>query len=223
MISSRPSSTLESSSGDALAMRCPIRSVASVRIWLILIHDRLGKPRALDSSVRGNSARGSLLVSATAITVPERSLKTSWLRISTGRRPACSRPRTGLRSAQRISPLSIRAKSLGSLRDPLQREHAPRVGQASSTRSPSVSGPFGPTCRPLRSRLPGFGWQSAASRQAGPALRPDSPPASQPAWSWPFPPPGMMLYHTWNRGGPTLIRPPLVKWRHVRCSSSKGR
>ena len=44
------------------------------------------------------------------MTVPERSLKTSWLKISTGREPACSRPRTGFRSAQRISPLSIRPR-----------------------------------------------------------------------------------------------------------------
>ena len=40
-----------------------------------------------------------------AMTVPDRSLKTSWLRMSTGRWPACSRPRTRLRSAQRSSPL----------------------------------------------------------------------------------------------------------------------
>src|SRR5574341_779108 len=43
------------------------------------------------------------------MTVPERSLNTSWLKISTGRSPACSRPLTGFRSAQRISPLNIRA------------------------------------------------------------------------------------------------------------------
>ena len=112
MISPSPSSTEETSSGVAWAMRRPIRSTARVRIWLILIHDRFGKPLALLSSVSGNPARGSWLVSATAITVQERSLNTSWLRIKTGRSPACSLPRTGFRSAQRISPLSIRAKCL---------------------------------------------------------------------------------------------------------------
>ena len=65
-----------------------MRSVARVRIWLILIHERFGRPRAPDSSVKGKPARGSWLVSATAMTVPDRSLKTSWLRIKTGRSPA---------------------------------------------------------------------------------------------------------------------------------------
>src|SRR3990172_5371091 len=44
MISPSPSSTEETSSGVAWAMRRQIRSTASVRIWLILIHDRFGKP-----------------------------------------------------------------------------------------------------------------------------------------------------------------------------------
>src|SRR2546422_6885004 len=101
MISPRASRTFEPSSGDVCARRRPIRSTANVRIWLILIQERLGRPRALLSSVSGNPARGSWLVRATAITVPDRSLNTSWLRMSTGRSPACSRPRTGLRSAQR--------------------------------------------------------------------------------------------------------------------------
>src|SRR5205814_6501232 len=81
-----------------------MRSTDSVRIWLILIHDRFGRPPAWLSSVNGNAALGSWLVIATAITVPERSLNTSWLRIRTGRRPACSCPRTGFSFAHRTSP-----------------------------------------------------------------------------------------------------------------------
>ncbi len=77
MISPSPSSTVETSSGVDRAIRRPIRSTARVRIWLILIHDRLGRPLAPLSSVSGNPARGSRLVRATAITVPERSLNTS--------------------------------------------------------------------------------------------------------------------------------------------------
>jgi hypothetical protein len=41
--------------------------------------------------------------------VPERSLNISWLKIMTGRKQACSWLRTGFKSAQRISPLSIPA------------------------------------------------------------------------------------------------------------------
>ena len=93
----------------------------SLRIWLILIQDRFGRPAALLCNVSGKPARGSWRVKATAMTVPERSLKTSWLKISTGRRLACSRPRTGFRSAQRISPLSIRATFPGFRRDPFRR------------------------------------------------------------------------------------------------------
>ena len=76
-ISFSPSTTVASSSSDTRASRRPIRSVASVRIWLILIHERFGNALALDSSVNGNPARGGWLVSAIAITVPDRSLNTS--------------------------------------------------------------------------------------------------------------------------------------------------
>ena len=62
-----------------------MRSVANVRIWLILTQERLGNLGVTNSNVKGNPARGGWLVKATAITVPDRSLKTSWLRISTGR------------------------------------------------------------------------------------------------------------------------------------------
>ncbi len=111
IISERPSNTVASSSSEARPSLRPIRSTESVRIWLIFTHDRLGRLAAMSSRVSGNPARGSWLVSATAITVPERSLKTLLLRIRTGRCPACSDPRTGFRSAQRTSPLSIRATS----------------------------------------------------------------------------------------------------------------
>lgn len=57
-----------------------------------------------NSSVKGNPARCGWLVIATAMTVPDRSLNTSWLSTSTGRMPACSRPRVGFKSAHRISP-----------------------------------------------------------------------------------------------------------------------
>jgi hypothetical protein len=54
-------------------------------------------------------------------------LNTSWLRMSIGRSPACSRPRTGVRSAQRTSPLSIRAKSLYSLQALPRPEASPLI------------------------------------------------------------------------------------------------
>src|SRR5437588_7942714 len=46
---------------------------------------------------------------ASAMTVPERVLNMSSLMTTTGRRPPCSCPRAGSRSAQKTSPLSIRA------------------------------------------------------------------------------------------------------------------
>jgi hypothetical protein len=54
---------------------------------LIFTQERFGKRGVVSSSVSGKPARGGWLVSATAITVPDRSLKTSWLKISTGRWP----------------------------------------------------------------------------------------------------------------------------------------
>ena len=53
--------------------------------------------------------REDSLVMAIAMTVPDRALNTSSLRTTTGRDPSCSRPRTGVKSAQTTSPLSIRA------------------------------------------------------------------------------------------------------------------
>ena len=102
----------------------PIRSVDSVRIWLVLTHERLGSLAVVSSSVSGYPALGSWLVSATAITVPERSLNTSWLRIKIGRSPACSWPRTGLRSAQRISPLRYLGPCLTCGRETFLRQSA---------------------------------------------------------------------------------------------------
>jgi hypothetical protein len=55
----------------------PKRSTESVRIWLILTHDRFGKVAEISSMVKGKPANGAWLVKARAITVPERALKMS--------------------------------------------------------------------------------------------------------------------------------------------------
>lgn len=109
MISLSPSRTRASSSGESLPSRFPRRSVESVLIWPIFTHERFGSRTERSSSVNGNPAFGSAEVIASAITVPERWLKTSSLITSTGRKPACSWPRVGSRSAQTTSPLSTRA------------------------------------------------------------------------------------------------------------------
>jgi hypothetical protein len=101
--------TCSTSSGERRPRRPPRRSVDRVRTWLIFTQDRFGSWAEAISRVSGKPAAGSWLVTAAAITVPERSLKTSSLSTTTGRRPACSRPRTGSRSAQWMWPLSIRA------------------------------------------------------------------------------------------------------------------
>ena len=80
-------------------MRLPNRSTDNVRTWLIFAHDRFGNFGDVNSSVSGKCAFGSLLVTATVITVPDRSLKTSWLKTNTGLRPACSFPFVGSSSA----------------------------------------------------------------------------------------------------------------------------
>jgi hypothetical protein len=54
-----------------------MRSTASVRTWLISIQDAFGSRVRESSSVSRKPARGGWMVSATAMTVPERSLKTS--------------------------------------------------------------------------------------------------------------------------------------------------
>src|SRR5712692_8502599 len=59
IISLRPSTTRSTSSSEARARRRPIRSTERVRIWLILTHDRFGRPGALLSDVSGKPARGS--------------------------------------------------------------------------------------------------------------------------------------------------------------------
>src|SRR5579864_1776917 len=76
---------------------------------------------------------------AMAMTVPDFALKTSSLTTTTGRRPPCSWPRTGFRSAQTISPLNIRAMARHS--NPLQPNLAQISGLASSTREPVFPGP----------------------------------------------------------------------------------
>src|SRR5436309_1462540 len=78
------------------------------------------------------------LVMAIAITVPERSLKTSALMTATGRWPACSRPTTGLRSAQRTSPLRTRAIRPDPPPPPRPRASARAFGRAWRTRARGV-------------------------------------------------------------------------------------
>ena len=64
-------------SDDLCASRLPMRPEACVRIWLILPHERFESFGRANSSVKGNPARCGWLVSATAMTVPERALNTS--------------------------------------------------------------------------------------------------------------------------------------------------
>jgi hypothetical protein len=91
---------LTSSSGEALAIFFPIFLIDSVRTWLILAQGFLGSFVSESSRVRGYPARWGWLVIATAMTVPDRSLKMLWLKIRTGRKPPCSLPMTGFKSAQ---------------------------------------------------------------------------------------------------------------------------
>src|SRR5207249_8452021 len=80
MISWSPSTTDATSSGVARPSRGPMRSTASVRIWLTFTQAGFGRRVDRKGTVSGKPARCGWLVMATAITVPERSLKTSWLR-----------------------------------------------------------------------------------------------------------------------------------------------
>lgn len=57
MISFSPSTTAVISSDETTPSRRPIRLTDSVRIWLILIHDRLGSGCDVTSSVNGKPAR----------------------------------------------------------------------------------------------------------------------------------------------------------------------
>ena len=77
MISFKPSITASNSSFDAFPIFFPNRSVESTRIWLIFTHDCFGKLGSESSNVNGKPAFGRWLVKTTAMTVPERSLKTS--------------------------------------------------------------------------------------------------------------------------------------------------
>ena len=86
MISFNPSITCSSSSTEMRPSFLPSRFTESVLIWLIFTHERLGRFAPVNSSVSGKPARGSWLVRAQAITVPDRSLKTSWLNICRGSR-----------------------------------------------------------------------------------------------------------------------------------------
>ncbi len=64
-------------SGPKAAILLPTRSMANVRTWLIFTPERLGSPLVPISQIKGNPALWGRLVTAMAITVPERSLKTS--------------------------------------------------------------------------------------------------------------------------------------------------
>ena len=109
MISSRPSSMWASSSGEIRPRRAPRRSVEIVRIWPILTQDGFGSRTERILKLKGNPAVGSWLVMARAITVSERSLKMSWLRIRTGLRPPAHGHGLGQGLPRRCRPLSMRA------------------------------------------------------------------------------------------------------------------
>ncbi len=148
--------TSSSSSGARRPKRRPSRSVESVRIWLILTQERLGSFVDWISSVSGKPALGWRLVMATAITVPDRSLNTSSLRTATGRRPACSWPRTGLSSAQTTSPLSIRAMR-SRWRETPRRLSALLRDRAWHTLAPSEHGASSPASRQEHPESAGYG------------------------------------------------------------------
>ncbi len=57
--SNNPSTTAVSSSSETRPSRRPMRSVDTVRIWLVFAHERFGNFGLVSSSVRGNPARGS--------------------------------------------------------------------------------------------------------------------------------------------------------------------
>jgi hypothetical protein len=71
-----------------------------VRICEIFSQEVFGSASGGSGIVSGNAALWGWLVIAMAITVSDLLLNTSWLRIKTGRNPACSRPGTGFKSAQ---------------------------------------------------------------------------------------------------------------------------
>jgi len=76
IISFNPSTIKLRFASVAFEIFFPILLTESVRIWLILTQDFLGSFALSSSKVRGNPAFGAWLVNATAMTVPECSLKT---------------------------------------------------------------------------------------------------------------------------------------------------
>jgi len=64
-------------SGWTRPTHSPKRSAERVRTWLILTQERFGSSAQSSSSVSGKPAACGWLVMASAMTVPERSLKTS--------------------------------------------------------------------------------------------------------------------------------------------------
>ncbi len=156
MILLSPSTTLASSSGAIRPTASPMRSTERVRIRLIFTHDFFG--RVVDSigSVSGKPAFGGWLVNAVAITVPDRVLKTSWLRISTGRRPGCALPLVGFSSAQRISPLNIPAIRRAPRPCPLQPSFSLQRDRVLRTPRQVLSVPCVPVFHRVPPQSPGF-------------------------------------------------------------------
>src|SRR5207244_11183217 len=113
----------------------PTRCTDRVRTWLILTQDLFGSLTLVSSQVSGNPACWGWLVIAIAITVPDRALNTSSLIITTGRKPPCSWPRAGLRSAQTTSPLNNRAIVRNLLTVPLPQALVQTSDQVSRTRA----------------------------------------------------------------------------------------
>jgi hypothetical protein len=95
---------------------------------------------------------------STAITVPDRSLNTSWLKTNTGRRPACSFPFVGSSSAHSTSPLNILAIERPPQRALPQPAPVPLPDEASHTPAPGACDLYGQSFpRPL-AEWRGFCW-----------------------------------------------------------------
>jgi len=82
-----------------------MRSTASVRIWLILIQDRLGRPEAPLSSVRGEAGSGFLAREGHGDHGSGSFVEDVMAEDKDGSEAGPLASPTGWRSAQRISPL----------------------------------------------------------------------------------------------------------------------
>jgi hypothetical protein len=139
-----------------------------------------GNSETASSSVTGKPARRGRLVRAIGMIVPERSLNTSWLRISTGRCPACSAAPDRIEARPSDVTPQYSGGAASSL-DRLRPAPAPLRRRAWRTPVPSDSGRGGPASdiKRLIARVPhrsraGFG-RAAWGRVAPPARqeRPD--------------------------------------------------